>query len=208
MLDVKHPLLSIQQSMEQTKGVGISLYIIFFIILILSLTFDIYFTLKSMQNNGDYLNLFYGSLENISYYIRSLFCVAVYKSLVIDPANSKPALEPRGRAMDHKAHIESIDLVGFDAEGYVLKWHLVSSTRDKKKWDIGRGKNCEIQISDSSVSRVHASIRTLDGRFWISDLQSTNGTRINGVILRHGEERLLSIGDTLDLGIITLEVVG
>ena len=41
---------------------------------------------------------------------------------------------------------------------------------------LGRTDQCDITISDSSVSRKHASIESKDGRFLLQDLKSTNGT--------------------------------
>ena len=46
---------------------------------------------------------------------------------------------------------------------------------------IGRSSRNEIQIADATVSKEHAEVsREADG-FWISDLGSRNGTRVNGV---------------------------
>jgi pSer/pThr/pTyr-binding forkhead associated (FHA) protein len=47
-------------------------------------------------------------------------------------------------------------------------------------FSIGRDANCDLAISDMSVSRRHAQLdRTPDG-WLLSDLSSTNGTRLNG----------------------------
>ena len=45
---------------------------------------------------------------------------------------------------------------------------------------IGRGRDCDIQIMDSSLSRRHCMIHKRDGQFLIEDLQSANGTSVNG----------------------------
>ena len=45
---------------------------------------------------------------------------------------------------------------------------------------IGRDKSCQLQLKDSSMSRFHAEV-TFDGEKWIvSDLESTNGTFLDG----------------------------
>ena len=44
---------------------------------------------------------------------------------------------------------------------------------------LGRGEDCEIRISDHSVSRRHARIESSGEGFYAIDLQSTNGTFIN-----------------------------
>src|SRR5437879_188629 len=46
---------------------------------------------------------------------------------------------------------------------------------------IGRMKSNSIVIDDSSVSLMHAKItRNKDGEYYLKDLNSTNGTRVNG----------------------------
>jgi hypothetical protein len=48
------------------------------------------------------------------------------------------------------------------------------------EFSIGRDANCDLAIADMTVSRRHATLeRTPDG-WLISDLASTNGTRVNG----------------------------
>jgi len=47
-------------------------------------------------------------------------------------------------------------------------------------FSIGRDEDCEIQVKDSSVSRVHAEVYFHEGRWWIRDLNSANGTLVDG----------------------------
>ncbi len=65
---------------------------------------------------------------------------------------------------------------------------------------IGRGKSCDIQLRDTSVSRTHASIRRAGERFILKDEGSSYGTYIDGnpIIesdLRSGQE--VRIGQTV-----------
>lgn len=62
---------------------------------------------------------------------------------------------------------------------------------------VGRLPDCEIVVSDPNVSRRHAEIRRRGNDFVVVDLDSTNGTRVNGVGVR---ERRLSDGDLITLG--------
>ena len=51
---------------------------------------------------------------------------------------------------------------------------------DGNLFSIGRDASCDLMIADMTVSRVHARLeRTPDG-WLLSDLASTNGTRVNG----------------------------
>src|SRR5215471_9455956 len=45
---------------------------------------------------------------------------------------------------------------------------------------IGRMKGNTIVIEDSSISLMHAKITRKDGNFYLKDLNSTNGTTVNG----------------------------
>ena len=62
---------------------------------------------------------------------------------------------------------------------------------------IGREEGNAIQLNDDRVSRFHVKIQEDDQRLVLTDLESTNGTRVNGEdiqlrILRHGD--LISLG--------------
>ena len=45
---------------------------------------------------------------------------------------------------------------------------------------LGRDATCEIHLDDPMISRRHAEILHADGRWWIHDLGSRNGTLVNG----------------------------
>ena len=63
---------------------------------------------------------------------------------------------------------------------------------------IGRLPECEIVVTDGNVSRRHAQIRPVDGRWVVSDLGSTNGTKINGLPVSGPRE--LESGDEVTVG--------
>ena len=52
-----------------------------------------------------------------------------------------------------------------------------------KPFRIGRDKSCELQIDDPAVSRFHAEIWFLRDNWWILDLESANGTFVDGIRL-------------------------
>jgi phosphoserine phosphatase RsbU/P len=67
---------------------------------------------------------------------------------------------------------------------------------------IGRRPDAEIVIDQGAVSWSHAILELgPSGRWWILDLDSTNGTFVNGVRVT---ERLLSRGDVIRIGDCTL----
>ncbi|GEM_PF-6644060 len=53
---------------------------------------------------------------------------------------------------------------------------------DKERITIGRGPNNDIQLAtDTSVSRHHAQITNENDRYVVVDLESSNGTSVNGI---------------------------
>jgi hypothetical protein len=65
-------------------------------------------------------------------------------------------------------------------------------------FSIGRDASCDLAIPDMTVSRVHARLeRTHDG-WLLTDLTSTNGTRVNGWRVR-GQVRVRA-GDLVSFG--------
>ena len=45
---------------------------------------------------------------------------------------------------------------------------------------VGRDESCEVRFDDPLISRRHAEIRFEQGRWWVVDLASRNGTRLDG----------------------------
>src|SRR5690349_1311116 len=52
--------------------------------------------------------------------------------------------------------------------------------RFKQSFRIGRAVECEVNINDSSVSRLHAEGQFKYGQWWITDLNSSNGLVVDG----------------------------
>jgi hypothetical protein len=68
---------------------------------------------------------------------------------------------------------------------------------------LGRDSPCDIVINDANISRRHARLARDERGFWIlSDLKSTNGTRVNG---RPISSTPLRDGDQLSFGVTILE---
>ena len=66
---------------------------------------------------------------------------------------------------------------------------------------IGREEDNAIQLNDERVSRVHAKIQEDRGQIILTDLNSTNGSRVNGHPV---QLRVLRPGDHLQIGRCTL----
>jgi transcriptional regulator with GAF, ATPase, and Fis domain len=81
----------------------------------------------------------------------------------------------------------------------VLSGPLKDSTIDLAEGEItiGREASNGISVADPSVSRKHCAVRGTEGRFQVRDLESRNGTLVNGTVV---EEQWLQHGDELATG--------
>jgi pSer/pThr/pTyr-binding forkhead associated (FHA) protein len=70
---------------------------------------------------------------------------------------------------------------------------------------LGRSAYCSIVLSNPLASRQHCAIRLEGGALVVEDLESSNGTWVNGE--RIGEVRTLAPGDLLRVGTDVLEVI-
>lgn len=66
---------------------------------------------------------------------------------------------------------------------------------------LGREEGNSLRLNDERISRFHAKIQTEDGDVILTDLESTNGTRVNGSPV---QIRRLRFGDQIGIGRSTL----
>jgi len=67
---------------------------------------------------------------------------------------------------------------------------------------LGRSRSSDVMVDDANVSRAHAEIRPHGSTWVLSDLGSTNGTRLNG--RRVTQPEVLGPGDEIEVGTTTL----
>ncbi|HET8813830.1 MAG TPA: FHA domain-containing protein [Solirubrobacterales bacterium] len=63
---------------------------------------------------------------------------------------------------------------------------------------VGRSKDADVRIDDRYASSIHARVFSREERFFVEDMNSTNGTLLNGATL-HGEAELID-GDRVQIG--------
>ncbi len=93
---------------------------------------------------------------------------------------------------------------------------VVISIEDKKEITLGRVDHLttvvptinltELGAWDRGVSRVHAAIRRYGEALSVCDVDSTNGTYLNGIRINRGDWYPLHDGDNLRLGLLSLSV--
>ena len=85
---------------------------------------------------------------------------------------------------------------GAPAQGYSVS--LVGAM------SIGRGPACDLQLSEGTVSAMHLKLEHTGGELIATDLNSSNGTLVNG--RRIAEPTAIHSGDTLRLGNAVLQI--
>ncbi|HJV04880.1 MAG TPA: FHA domain-containing protein [Actinomycetota bacterium] len=90
-------------------------------------------------------------------------------------------------------------VVVVDERGGKLGTHRLSGTLQ-----IGRAPSCQIRLTDTYISQLHAKIFERNGSWVVEDLGSTNGTYLNQRKVTVPTE--LSPGDRIRVGKTVLEV--
>jgi predicted component of type VI protein secretion system len=70
---------------------------------------------------------------------------------------------------------------------------------------IGRSAQATVQVDDKTLSREHTQVYLQNGRLYVRDLESKNGTYLNGVLLKQAEP--LKHGDRIKVGPAIFSVV-
>ena len=71
---------------------------------------------------------------------------------------------------------------------------------------IGRTRNCDVVLRFPTISKLHAQFR-LGDPMTLVDLDSANGTRVNGEQLAPRVPRTVVIGDRIELGSVELQLL-
>ncbi len=138
-----------------------------------------------------------------------LFIFSLVKWMVGDlknlPADRQDFRPPAEAPVEQNA-----DSRGADVSLTVLE----SSTPDLQPGDtfgvykemfIGRSEENDITTMDSFASTRHACIYLIDEQYWLEDLNSTNGTFLNGVPI--SKPTVLANADRIKIGGITFQFV-
>ena len=126
------------------------------------------------------------------------------------PAQAQPEPEPVGRTMVFSAAQRIAEPLEETAAVRQQRALLIYGGRrlmvGPRGATLGRSRDCEIVIDDPNASRRHAELRPRGGAWVITDLGSTNGTRVNGRTVQGPE--VVRPGDEIEIGasLITFEL--
>ena len=76
--------------------------------------------------------------------------------------------------------------------------------RMNRSFIFGRSSECEVYTDDRKLSRQHFAVENINGIFMIQDLNTTNGTYLNGIKVI-GRQKLKS-GDVIRAGLTTIKI--
>ena len=118
--------------------------------------------------------------------------------ILSDPEFGELASEP-----DDHDDMQTVLLI---SQAELLQKRKLISLSDRKEiaveyfpFLIGKNKGLvDLFLCEPGVSRLHAKIEQDEEEYFVTDLNSTNGTKINGLLLEANERKQICIGDELD----------
>jgi pSer/pThr/pTyr-binding forkhead associated (FHA) protein len=113
--------------------------------------------------------------------------------------STQPPIEPIMQG------VEPVTAPAATPEAWILEGEGISFRLDREgEYIVGRDPECDLLLSDATVSRKHAAIRFQQNDLRVEDLGSTNGTMVNGRRIEGGAS--LQDGDVIHFGRLTIRV--
>jgi len=127
-----------------------------------------------------------------------VFLVAwtVYREL--KPATVRPAVERVPTKAPHGKRKARLVMASGTGRKKQASWELEGEII------IGRAQECAVSLDDEFASNLHAKIYRVEGRYYVEDLGSTNGTYVNGRRINYPTE--LRGGDRVKIGRTVMEL--
>ncbi|MDJ0948655.1 MAG: trypsin-like peptidase domain-containing protein [Alphaproteobacteria bacterium] len=124
------------------------------------------------------------------------------------PAPARPSSPPPRPAPRPEPPAREWLLTGID-NGQSLRYRFEEGETGLSGEGIVLGRNrdlCDIVLTDSSVSRRHARLVAENGRLTVEDLNSSNGTMVDGQRLAAYETKTVGSGAEIRLGDVKLQI--
>ena len=121
--------------------------------------------------------------------------------------NDKNLFDAQTNKMKSFSDDVTIKRAAIDAKGKGMPRLVVggkSKPLGNKIFGIGRSKTNQIIVADPKVSKYHAIVFLENGKFYIKDTDSTNGTLVNSKSIPAGVKVQLNSGDKIKVGQTTI----
>lgn len=125
------------------------------------------------------------------------------------PGQITVRFEPDEAMKAGRFEVEAFHLAADPSNPYPVEPDVVVDVGTNRSWrldsdeiTLGRSSANGIVVDDPNASRTHARLVRRADEWWINDLDSTNGTLVNEVMIK---ERRLSHGDRIKIGATELE---
>ena len=141
----------------------------------------------------------------------------IWQGRAVEEENIKNLIAELRRALDDDSaaprFIRTVHSVGYAfcceiGSPPATAWSLLFEGRNipiDEEMVIGRSQKCQVRLRSKSVSRRHARIRVTPSGASIEDLQSRNGTFVNG--RRIEAPMALQNGDHIEIGVSAMTIV-
>jgi len=118
-----------------------------------------------------------------------------------DGSDERPVHLEKTHLEHHEPSYETFELSPKGHHGSLLQLDARRFAIQRGRLILGRSPElAHICVEDRNVSNRHAAVRVRGHKLYIEDLESSNGTRVNGQRLEPFSDMLISVGDTISLG--------
>lgn len=113
------------------------------------------------------------------------------------------AADARARPLEHESPFPDCVLTGETGDGHPVSVKIPGALLGGDGAIIGRSpRNSTLLIDDPTLSREHARLFGERDLLYVEDLDTTNGTRVNGRVLQPRAPASIGAGDTLEFGAV------
>jgi hypothetical protein len=122
------------------------------------------------------------------------------KNAVEEYAKNKRAMTETFQDADPAPRAQDNASSGMSNAVYMIRKKMYSSEPDQNTFTIGRSADNDIVIADFVVSKIHAHIVVFHEMYFIVDMNSTNGTRVNGKLIPPKMKVQLQLNSSIAFG--------
>jgi len=172
-----------------------------------------YNIIKVVEYNGRYVFVYSNKPTWYDFFTELNKLVGCNKDFVLSPLNVKQLYRGKSRGYFDVDEYSTEDTGTFDDDtptGFMdeddelmILFHKLTKSKiplDETGIVIGRSSSkSDYVISNTNISREHARVFKRNGKCYIADLNSANGTFIGGLKIPKGSEREIREGDTIKL---------